>query len=220
MNYLRSINPYSLQEIAQYPVLTAEELEEVGRPTLIGSDRLLRIDTSRLPRIDQYNPLVVRRPTDQQLPSDVKTVTYFFSESSPATSDPLMPDLGHNGGLYRRQIDRAVEAFTGEESISDKPDEFCELVAPEVLSIQFQYFDGEDWQSEWDSEAENGFPVAIEVLVTMDPLRGMDPRQTQAASGAEDLEVLRTVVNMPVAEILPEEEEQQVSDQPGGESGR
>ena len=196
-----------------------EEVEELGRPTLIGNNQLLRVDTSRLPRIDQYNPLVARRPIDQQLPSDVKTVTYFFSDSPPTVEDKFMPDFGRRGGLYRRRIDRAVEALIGDENVSDKPDDYCELIAPEVVEIKFRYFDGTDWQDEWESEEQNGFPPAIEIVVTMDPQRALDPRQAQAGRNPEELEVLRSVVYLPVAEILPEENLLQGVEE-GGESDR
>lgn len=198
-----------------------EEIEELGRPTLIGNDRLLRVDTSRLPRIDQYNPLVARRPIDEQLPSDVKTVTYFYSDAPPTLDDPYMPEFGRNGGLYRRRIDRAVETFLGDESISDKPDNFCELIAPEVVDVRFRYFDGEEWQDQWHSEELNGFPSAIEIVVAMDPQRGLDSRTgAQAINNPEELETLRTVVHLPVAEILPPAEQAQDQGLGQEESGR
>ena len=195
-----------------------EEVEELGRPTLIGTQNLLRVDTSRLPRLDEYNPLVARREIDQQLPSDIKTVTYFFSDSEPTVKDEIMPELGRNGGLYRRRIDRAVEAFLGEESISDSPDEFCELIAPEVAGIQFRYFDGSDWLDEWDSAEQMGFPSAIEVIVSIDSQRATSDRFVRSETQQEELEILRTVVYLPVAEIIPEEDEMQQDE--GGNSDR
>ena len=189
----------------------SEEEEELGRPALIGNTRLLRVDTSRLPRLDEYNPLVARRAIDQQLPSDVKTVTYFYSADPPVVEDEIMPEWGANGGLYRRRIDRAVEALLGDENVSDSPDEFCELVAPEVTGIQFRYFDGEEWLEEWDSAAMSGFPVAIEITVTMDPNRLSQQEGTGSTSAEEaDIEVLRTVIYLPIAEIIEEEEEETV----------
>ena len=92
-------------------------------------------------------------------------------------------------------------------------------VAPEVVEVQFRYFDGEDWQDQWHSEELNGFPSAIEIVIAMDPQRGLDPRNSQTASGPEELETLRTVVHLPVAEILPEEPLEDTSMQ-GDDSGR
>ena len=186
-----------------------EEGEVGGRPTLIGNRNLLRMDTSSLPRLDEYNMFVAGRTTEEQLPSDVKTVTYFYSDSPPAVEDEILPEFGREGGLYVRRIDRAVEAFIGEEDVSDKPDEYCELIAPEVVSIQFRYFDGEEWREEWDSEEEGGCPVAIEVVITLDPQRGLTESAARQQTNPEELEVLRTVVYLPVAEILPEEEEEE-----------
>ena len=49
------------------------------RPTLLGNQNLILLDISRLPRLDQYNPLVAIAETAVQTPSDVKSLTYFVS---------------------------------------------------------------------------------------------------------------------------------------------
>ncbi len=188
-----------------------EEIELPGRPTLIGSERFVRIDTSRMPRMDEYNPLVARRGSDSSLPSDIKTVTWFYSDAAPQDGDPLSRDFGKNGGLYRRQIDRAVEAWRGEEYVDPRPDMFCDLVSPEISSVKFRYWNGDEWRTSWDSAEEDGFPYAIEVQITLDPKRsdaGSNNRSKSDSSGFDAKEKYRTVVHLPIADpAVPEEEE-------------
>ncbi len=184
----------------------AMEEEELGRPTLLGNEFLVRVDTSRLPRLDEYNPLVARQAAEDRLPSDIKTVTYFFSEARPATPQPFDPEFGNVGGLYRRQVDRAVEAYLGNENVSAEPDKYSELISPEVAAVQFRYWDGEQWRTDWDSAEEGSFPLAIEVQVVIDPARTR-PENRLARSNEEPREFYRTVIHLPVAEIPCEEEE-------------
>ena len=197
-----------------------EEEPELGRPTLIGNQNFLRIDISRLPRLDEYNPLITRRGSNSRLTSDVKSITYYFSQVAPQENDEIDPEFGNRGGLYRRVIDRAVESFqNGDQDIEIvvDPDQYSELVSPEISGIEFRYWDGEDWLPEWNSSEMNGFPSAIELAVIIDP-----ERLTENASFEEvrelDVEVSRTVIYLPVAEIIPPEEEDE-SDESGEEGG-
>lgn len=192
----------------------AEEEAELGRPTLIGNNYFLRFDTSYLPRLHEYNPLIARGIEAQQLPSDIKTITYFFSDVPPATQEELADEsFGKRGGLYRRQIDRAIEAHqSGDENVDIvvRPDEYSELISPEISSIQFRYWDGEDWLAEWNSEENGGFPAAIEIQVVIDPERASD----ELAEGDPqrlEVETIRSVIHLPIAEINQEEDEEEES---------
>lgn len=180
------------------------------RPTLIGTETVLMIDISRLPRVDEYNPLVATR-TDPQLPSDVKGVSYFIGEpnreSGAAGRNSMFSDeVQQLGGLYRRQIDRAVAAFAGEEGAVSNVDDYTELLAPEIPEIRFRYFNGTDWQSTWDSVEEDGFPLAIEVIVVIDPKRSQSVAGDYQYGGFdfETMQQIRQVIHLPIAE-MPEE---------------
>ncbi|MBV10084.1 prepilin-type N-terminal cleavage/methylation domain-containing protein [Rubinisphaera sp.] len=41
------------------------------------------------------------------------------------------------------------------------------LAVPELVEMQFMYFDGESWLEEWDSDLDGGLPTAIEVTVVL-----------------------------------------------------
>lgn len=192
-----------------------EEEEPLGRPTFVGTQSFIRLDISRLPRLDEYNPLVIRRSSDIRLPSDVKTVTYFFSSLPPTQTDELDQNFGRRGGLYRREVDRAVESFENGDAdieIVVNPDEFSELVSPEISSIEFRYWDGEDWLVEWDSSEMNGFPSAVELAIVIDPERFALENSLQDIRNL-NVEIIRTVIHIPVAEIIPDEEETEAAEE-------
>ena len=183
--------------------------EEVSfRPTMLGSSNVLMIDISRLPRLDQYNPLVATAEDEVQSPSDIKSLSYFvsLSEGGVESAIEFQPNKAP-GGLYRREIDRAVAEYRGETDLMLAPDEFTRLIANEVVDISFQYFDGEEWQSEWDSIENGGFPVAIEVNIMIDPVRSASGSQdyTMDQSDPDEMQIFRTVVDLPVAEPIESE---------------
>jgi type II secretory pathway pseudopilin PulG len=186
-----------------------DEMAVSFRPTLLGSANTVMLDISRLPRLDQYNPLV-ERPTDQvSTPSDIKSVAYFAS-SIEGGIDPAisMQRSTVTGGVYRRQIDRAVANYRGEESLMQTPDEFTELVAREVAQLEFRYFDGEGWQNDWDSEEQGGLPSAVEIAIVVDPARSVGTTNYQYPGFNPALmERHRLVVYLPMSDLPSEEDE-------------
>ncbi len=180
----------------------AEEDMSTSRPTMIGNSGAIVIDVSRLPRVDEYNPLIALASNQPQLPSDVKAVNYFFSDQPSEQADDIIDSQGEQGGLYRRQIDRAVAAYLGDTGLAESPDEYTQLIAPEVAGISFRYWSGEGWESQWDSDEYGGFPLAIEVTLQMDPFRATNP---SLANNEDEMDYYRTVIHLPVAEPPPEE---------------
>ena len=142
---------------------------EVLRPGLYGNSSEIMIDISRLPRVDQYDPMVVGNSSGTiSLPTDVKTISYFVSQDSEATTEMQVgTDQGISGGLYRRQLDRAVAAYSSDLASTLAALGNTQLLANEVIGIEFCYFDGEDWVTQWDSDEEGGFPAAVEVTISV-----------------------------------------------------
>jgi hypothetical protein len=81
-------------------------------------------------------------------------------------------------------------------------------MAPEVLAIEFRYFDGLEWFSEWNSQDMNGLPMAVEMAIML-----FDPRTADEtilggslfdpASGMDQELVYRTMVRLPSAQLAP-----------------
>ena len=149
----------------------------------------------------------------QTRPSEVKSISYFLSSSPPvAASLEFDQQVVQQGGLYRRQIDRAVASYRGETQAPGVPDEYSKLLAPEIVGLEFRYFDGSAWANEWDSDEMQYFPTAIEVILTVDASRlqtnkggrNQPVNPNQQLSGIQQF---RTVVHLPAAEVPAEEEE-------------
>ena len=214
-------NGVAAGEITSEEAAELEESEEENpldeeavsfRPTLIGTAQGLRVDISRLPRLDQYNPLVALKASGTEATiSDIKSVAYFFS-SQAGGYDPNVVSRENEvaGGMYRREIDRAVAQFRGDDALPQSPDEFCELVATEVAEIQFRYFNGQDWSSVWDSVEDGGFPTAVEISLVVDPQRTSSATTNYQYNGfdAQAMERHKLTVYLPTAEPEPEEEQQ------------
>jgi hypothetical protein len=115
-----------------------------------------------------------------------------------------MADAG--AGLVRRELDRAVACWAADIGEVGSSTGSGQLLAPEVNYLEFRYFDGAEWLTEWDSEQMGGLPVAVEILVGIDPAGGEDVQsmdidrlQDLAATDMNDY-VFRLVVRLPVAE--------------------
>lgn len=189
------------EEVADSGIIVEDEVD--FRPTLIGTTSVVMIDISRLPRLDQYNPFIATNESRVQTPSDVKSLGYFFSPQEGGIEGDLeLARARATGGLYRREIDRAVASHMGDTGFTSGPDEFCKLIANEIAQVSFRYFNGEDWQDEWDSEEEGGFPASIEVTIVIDTERGVETTQSYSLNAAsqETAETFVQVVNLPIAD--------------------
>ena len=162
-------------------------------PGLYGNQYELQLDVSRLPRFDEYQKMMAD-PTEglADIPSDVKTVTYYMANQQAAVvpidgvetlssdiSTSTDPDLVGRG-LVRRQLDRAVAQYAQTNGLLTAAQSAGELIAPEVVSIEFQYYDGIEWLFEWDTETEEGLPVAIQIQLVMNSRLPSSRRDTDA----------------------------------------
>ncbi len=187
---------------------------------LYGSATQLQFDISRLPRVDQYQSQE-SEDGSTQIPSDIKTVVYFLAEEGAASGDApsgmtatSQPSTSGTGrGLMRAESDRAVSAYGEVNGSTDSLFAGARLLAAEVTSIQFQYFDGTEWLAEWNSDEQGGLPTAIEVLLTIDsPHVTASTAPLAAAPGLTESDgttqpTHRMVVHLPVGGISPSTEE-------------
>ena len=190
-------------------------VESVAPPTipgLRGDSYVLQVDVSRLPRPDQYdmmlaNPGVVR--TD--ILSDVKSVTYYLQSAGLLTNDvgqqpEAVAELGGTG-LIRRELDRAVAAWAQINGTTNTLEGNAKVIAPEVVYLEFSYFDGFELLYEWDSEVNEGLPVAVRIVI------GLQRGGTSAGGFGimfDDEVPTQTAyqlwVHLPMAEKIEEEE--------------
>jgi prepilin-type N-terminal cleavage/methylation domain-containing protein len=185
--------------------------EEVSfRPTMLGTSSALMLDISKLPRLDEYNPLMERSAGSESTVSDIKSISYFFSRENGGFDPKVVRRQNQvKGGMYRREIDRAVANYRGDESLQIRPDEFAQLVASEIAEIEFRYFNGDKWQDNWNSEEEGGYPPAIQISLVVDPRR-MATGTTSYQYGGYDATMMerhQLTVFLPMGEPAADEEQ-------------
>ena len=82
-------------------------------------------------------------------------------------ADPALPGYA---GLYRQQSATAAWIYqtsaTG-VSISTTEQSAPELLAPEVLELEFKYFDGEQVVEQWDSAQQGRLPRGVEIRLVV-----------------------------------------------------
>ncbi len=149
------------------------------KPGLIGNQNQIQFDISRLPRLENWTQAIASQSgvlTD--VPSDTKTVTYYVQPPGTIAGvlDPIQGYLPTaqsggatvtSGGLVRRELDRAASKWAIEAGGLTGLMMTGDLIATEVLAIEFGYFDGTVWQIAWNSDSQEAMPKAIRVKVTI-----------------------------------------------------
>lgn len=195
-------------------------------PGIYGDQYSLIVDVSRIPRPDEYYlpsaSLMDHFVAD--VPGDMKTVTYYVqsptnmgiedSLSQFASPESLASDLsnGQVGGLVRRQLDRAVTAYAEEMGDTQRLARTGDLLAPEVVALEFAYYDGVDWLTEWDSSTQS-LPWLVEITLGMQSAKGSEAspfspgvslaQLSYADRQAYGIELYQLVVAIPGAQLRP-----------------
>ncbi len=111
------------------------------------------------------------------VPGDIKTVSYFVQASTAMGVQDTMntfndgTELVTNAGLVRRQLDRAIIAYANEMGDSSRLLQTGDLVAPEVVALEFAYFDGTQWVHEWDSSTQS-LPWLVQITLAIQSASG------------------------------------------------
>lgn len=184
-------------------------------PGLYGNQYQLQLDISRLPRVEEYQRVMALEEnfalTD--IPSDMKTITYYVQSLDTLgleEADVLEDDITMASGLVRRRMDRAVTTFAAENGNVDDLMNLGDVIAPEVVEIEFQYWDGLQWLPEWDSELNEGLPVAVEVRLYLRSSRSNQSTSLLSAfsfnepddiDSEQGISVYRLVVRLPVGKF-------------------
>ncbi len=128
--------------------------------------------------------------TNPTVSSDLHRVTYWLAGG---TAAPL--------GLARQEVKQATSDDALLTAPPDIPDEATFVIAEEVQSVAFRYFDGTYWQDSWDGTQANGPsnspigpPLAVEITLTI----AIPGAQAQAEDNA-GVKTYRHVVAIPTA---------------------
>ncbi|MDB4393777.1 GspJ family type II secretion system protein [Rhodopirellula sp.] len=186
-------------------------------PGLIGNQYQIQLDLSRLPRLEEYVAMLDETTADlQDVPSDLKTVAYYVQSDdstggvidSLAELDPDATDL-MSGGLVRRSLDRAATVEAATMGNISTLNQTGDLLAPEIKSIEFSYWDGLTWQVEWSSDEFGELPLAVQVRIYMvDPaLAATEDANTISSLGPDSMRAFSHIVRLPMAVPIETEEE-------------
>ncbi len=168
---------------------------------------------------------------------ELRTIFYTFTSASSAIDDPESAIPAMPSGLVRRELDFETpiddqdelgtgpatgaslvggssfedadqrSTLDGQDSSSTTAVDDRWIWVPEVVSVQFRYFDGVGWTSSWNSLQRNSLPVAVEVRIGLaDPPA---PDQPVAEPSEDQLEESAAPVRSSVTQL------QMVVDLPG-----
>ncbi len=101
--------------------------------------------------------------------SDQTTISYFVSGMASGNLQQAVSGKG----LARLEGDRLALSMADQQSNVATMAAQTEILAPEVSSLQFRYYDGFAWRSDWDSNVLGGLPKAIDVEMVLQPLSGI-----------------------------------------------
>ena len=129
-----------------------------------------------------------RQQNEQDSRASEKRPSLFQSGRS-AASDVLLQFVTSGGAMawnldseclivVSYKLDEKRRVLLTNERVYGRRDEGEEedwkVILEEVVEIEFEYFDGVDWQSKWDSEVSGGPPRAVRVRVDLEsPERGV-----------------------------------------------
>lgn len=207
-------------------------------PALYGTTDVLQVDVSRLPRLDQISAAVEADPLSPlaQHLTDVQSIAYYLGDAGIASSSepangslPAPSGTASRGGLFRRQLDRAITAWAAEQGTLSNVDTNLEPIAPEVVRLEFSYYDGSSWYSEWDSVGAGGLPTAVEIAIALRrPPKSRGAASWFRASAENEVEesgIYRILVVLPgahapsqVSESSTSEDESEMTDEMDNEA--
>ncbi len=130
--------------------------------------------------------------------SDTKGVAYFLGDGSGSLATMFGLTTGGSPGLTRVSADRLSLSLAGTNTDLALSASKSEVLAPEIESVSFSYFDGAEWLSEWDSEVEGRLPNAIGVSITFRAPSGSESSFISRSASAMS-ESFRIVVTLPTA---------------------
>ena len=162
---------------------------------------------------------------------ELRTVYYSFKRPQNSDGEELSQLEGTDAteleelllGLVREEIDFETKSWAdsladdgvsrdeAQTQLATRLADGSILWAPEVSGLEFRYFDGETWQSQWDGIKQRVLPVAVEIRLSVDSPDPRDVRRRTAGDSDDesisnddtaahtDAETYRLVVALPMA---------------------
>lgn len=170
---------------------TSGSTDTMAGPGLYGSPTQLLIHASRPSGDLNYSALDETLTAESRM-SDTLSVAWFL-----AGGDGALASSVAGPGLARMEGDRLTMQLADTSGDVSSMASRVKIVAPEVTGLEFRYFDGVEWATEWDSTTMQGLPFAVEVTFTVS--HAGYGKQSPAVDTKQ-----RIVVSLPAA-TLPQE---------------
>jgi len=140
---------------------------------LVGDSTKLMLHTSKPGKHSNYSPISVTTGLDQRT-SDLVSVSYFLAdpngiglsgEVGQLASREKRTDIEQNcvQGLARLEGDRMTLDNADVTADIDTMAAAARVLAPEIISLRFEYYDGTTWQETWDSTLMGRLPNAVAI---------------------------------------------------------
>jgi prepilin-type N-terminal cleavage/methylation domain-containing protein len=176
---------------------------------LIGDSQSLVLNVSRPSRNLGYTSPLAAASLNERT-SDLLSVSYFLASPGEGGLRGAVADnaAGYvtttssmdGNGLARLEGDRMAIDYADLQTDTELLAGAARLIAPEVVSLQFRYFDGAAWFDVWDSTASGALPQAIEVTLGFRPLIADEEAPQLSSSVPEAEDYVRHVIHVPIAE--------------------
>ncbi|MCR9233507.1 MAG: prepilin-type N-terminal cleavage/methylation domain-containing protein [bacterium] len=190
-------------ETVEIQVTSTDDAYTSGNIGVYGDSQSLVLHTSRPAR----QPLLLSsnsgETTAPSVRSDLLSVSYFLAVAGAGGLQGAAGDQFRNTsgggedvqGVARLEGDRLSMSMADQAADLEQMASQSELLAPEISSLQFQYFDGTDWLELWDSTEYGTVPQAIRVTIGF----RSDLQQTSLESVNEKINGYNNTYSMVIA---------------------
>jgi hypothetical protein len=150
--------------------------------------------------------------------ADLKSVHYYVRpgatvEPGSAAVTSLSPEAqARLGGLVRQEVPRQMRVMAEQTGNSALLDAGASLVAPEVVAIQFRYYNGSEISEDWDMTETKSLPIAVEVTVWLAASSDGEiaPTMYDSTTLANNARAYRQTVYLPMSELAESGEESEL----------
>ena len=198
-------------------ILSTDDAFASGSSGIFGDSQSLVLHVSRPSR-----DLVYARSDEDAAESisrsDLASVTYFLADASSGGLSAAIAQQTPSGsstsegivGLARVEGDRLSIEQAGDQAAVESLSTTQTEVVPEIVSIEFAYWDGLEWLDSWDSNSSGTLPSAIGITLEIDATSDAGDRtraelirtdsQSESNEDAGMPVVVQYVIAVPLAE--------------------
>lgn len=128
--------------------------------------------------------------------SDLQSIVYYVT----GQGGGALQGAVSSPGLARMAGDRLLMQMADQQGNTAAMAANTKILAPEVASISFYYYDGTTWLPSWDSGSLGALPKAVEVILELAPPEVKKPTTLLSNTGSN--QIYRLIVALPAAKLV------------------